>query len=465
MNVVLVRCRAGGGPRETNVTGCYPPLGLAYLGAVLEPLGHNVALIDAEALGLDAEGIAARMPSRPEVIGFTATTLLWPAVRAAAADLQKRFPNACLIVGGPHVTAFPETTLDASVFDFGVLGEAEHTLPALIDRVQRGRPADDLPGCVIRSNGQVRTTGPVQWVRDLDTLPFPARHLLPVNAYHSVLALEPFVTMVTSRGCPYRCDFCSQIYSGNTLRRRSPQNIVDEMAWAVNRHGAREIILFDETFGVDRRDALRVCELIRARNLRVRWNARTRIDVLDRELLSSLRDAGCYALHLGVESGVQRVLDMMNKGIRIEQVRETVRAARKLGFRLHAYFMLGYPGETRRDIKRTLRFSRELGLDWASYTITVPNPCTPLARRASEDGTLEPGFWDAYTRGHRPGALPCFASASCPQRFVQRAKRNAYARFYLRPRILWRNLRFFAAAGGWRRTFRALALWFREEWW
>jgi radical SAM superfamily enzyme YgiQ (UPF0313 family) len=274
---------------------------------------------------------------------------------------------------------------------------------------------------------------------------------------------EPFVTLVTSRGCPFRCSFCSQIYSGNTLRTHSPERIVADMEEAVRRYGAREVVLFDETFGVRRADALRVCALLGERGLDLRWNARTRIDVLDEELLRALLKAGCYALHLGVESGSQRILDQMNKKITVGQIRETLGLAARLGFRLHAYFMIGWPGETREEREQTLRFSRELPLDWASYTITIPNPLTPLFERAVRDGIIREDYWERYTLDSAPGPIPFFASPDCSERCLTRAKQGAYLRFYLRPRVLLRNLRFFRESGGWRRIPYAAYLWLKEE--
>lgn len=464
MKIVLLRCASGDGPRETNVTGCYPPLGLAYVAAALRRAGHDVGILDAEALGLGNAELPDRLPAEAAIVGFTATTLGWPAARAAAAAVRARLPHALLVIGGPHVTAFPADTLEASVFDVGVVGDGEETMVAIAGRHERGAPPDDLPGCVTRRpDGGIRANLPPPWIRDLDALPFPALDLLPMEKYRSVMVKEPFVTLVTSRGCPYRCNFCSQIYGGNTLRARSPRNIVDEIEAAVRRFRAEEVILFDETFGVKRADALAVCALIRERNLEVRWSARTRIDVIDEELLTAMRGAGCYALHLGVESGTDRILSAMNKQITVAQVRHVAAMAHRLGFKLHAYFMIGYPGETRAEIAATLRLSRQLPLDWASYTITIPNPHTPLLDTAVREGYLAPDFWRNYTFGNVPLDIPFFATDECPASWLKRAKRMAYLRFYLRPGTLVRNLAFFVETGGRRRLWTAFRLWLREE--
>lgn len=462
MKIVLIRAQGEVG-RETNVTGVYPPLGLAYLAAAIRRPGREVVILDAEALGLPDPHLPDVIPPDATLIGVTATTLSWPAVRRLSAILAARFPKAVLVAGGPHLTAFPEDSLAASAFHAVVVGEGENSLAELAARVEAGRPFADVAGCAIRlSDGSVRVNQPIPWVENLDAIPFPALDLLPMSRYRSVMVREPFTTMVTARGCPFRCAFCSQIYSGDRWRSRSPTNIVDEMEWHVRRFGAREIILFDETFGARRDDALAVCALIRERGLRVRWNARTRLDVLDAELLSAMREAGCYALHLGVESGSQRILDLMNKRMTLAQIEGTVRLARKAGFSLHGYFMLAYPGETPAESEATLALARRLPLDWASFTLTIPNPVTPLSELARRSGCVTDDFWRQYTWGAVPERLPFFVPAGGSEAALRRLKARAYARFYLRPAVLARAVARLVRVGGLRRLAQAGVLWLKE---
>lgn len=467
LKIILIRCRPDGGPRETNVSGCYPPLGLAYIAAVLRRAGHMVTIIDGEVENLGVDELLARIPADAAIIGFTSTTLLWPSVQAAAAKMRSVFPRATLVVGGPQVTAFPEDTIANSVFDVGVIGDGETAIVELADRLASSAGIagpGGVAGCVARSpGGMPAVAGVTRWVEDLDSLPMPAIDLLPAGRYRSMLTRNPFVTLITSRGCPYRCAFCSQIYTGPRLRTRSPANIIAEIERAVREYRAREIVVFDETFGVKRDEALQLCALIRDRKLDVRWSARTRIDVLDEELLRAMRLAGCYFLHLGIESGAQHVLDMMQKRITLQAARDAVRLARSLGFFVHGYFMLGYPGETRRDVEATARFSRRLGLDVASYTVTIPNPRTPLFEDAVERGIIAPDFWRDYTAGSGQREIPFLASPDCPASYLLRAKRAAYLRFFFRPAVIARNMRFLKESGNWRQVWYAFRLWLREE--
>ncbi len=462
MKVALIRCREETGARETNVTGIYPPLGLACLAAALREKGVNVCILDAEALGLSAKELLDAIPADAGIIGFTATTLLWPTVRNISFEARRRFPGSLLVAGGPHVTVFPRECLAGSAFDAGVMGDGEDTICRIAGQWSSRGDVAGVPGCAVRQGSRIDVNGGPQVITDLDRLPFPALDLLPMDRYRSVMVRMPFSTIVTSRGCPFRCAFCSQVYTDWQWNTRSPGNIVDEMERNTREFGSREIVLFDETFGVKRGDALEVCRLIVERNLDVRWNARSRVDVLDETLLRAMWGAGCRALHLGVESGSQRVLDMMEKRITLRQVECAAELARRIGFTLHGYFMLGYPGETRAEMLQTARFARRLPLDWASFTVAVPQPMTPLFDLACDRGLMKKDYWREYTLGRVNTPAPFFTGNGITTRELTRMKNTAYLRFYLRPGTLARDLTFLARAGGLGRPLAAGWYWLKE---
>ena len=462
MKVALIRCRVETGARETNVTGIYPPLGLAYLAAALRAQGVDVCIVDAEALGLASKDLLAEIPADTDVIGFTATTLLWPTVRKLSFEARRLFHRSLLVVGGPHVTAFPRECLAGSAFDVGVMGDGEDTLCRIVEQWTAHHDVTDVAGCAVRERDRIAINGRPQVIDDLDRLPFPALDLLPMDRYRSVMVRMPFSTIVTSRGCPFRCAFCSQVYSDWQWHARSPGSIVDEMERNVRQFGSRELVLFDETFGVKREDALEVCRQIVARNLKVRWNARSRVDVLDEPLLRAMWGAGCHALHFGIEAGTQRVLDMMQKKITLQQVKSVSEMARQIGFTLHGYFMLGYPDETRAEMMETIRFARQLPLDWASFTVATPAPMTPLVEIACERGLMPRHYWQAYTVGRDVAATPFFPGPDRGPGELKRIKNEAYLQFYLRPRTLARNLFFLIRVGGMSRLLSAGLYWLRE---
>ena len=462
MKVALVRCSDTAVSQETNVTGLYPPLGLAYLASYVRSQGHDVTIIDGDAPRRPASSLVTEVPGEVDVIGFTSTSLGWPAVRIAAQVFRDHFPAVPLVIGGPQVTAFPEATLEHSVFDLGVLGDGEYTLARILGRIASGEGLQGLPGTVWREGDERRVDHAVPWCRDIDSLPMPALELLPVDRYESVVMAHPYVAVLGSRGCPYRCAYCSQVYTGDKFRTHSPTRILDEIERAVRDFGAKEIVLFDETFGAKRKEAFEFCEQMVSRGLEVRWNARTRIDLLDRELLEAMQRAGCYMLHLGIESGTQRILDEMKKRINLDQIERVVQEARSLGYWLHGYFMLGYPGETVEEMRRTMAFSRSLPLDWASYTITVPNPRTPLQEQAEQKGLIDADFWQRHVAGQTDGSIPYVASREFGDAKLEAIKREAYLRFYLRPRSLLRQTSYIQRTGGWGRLLEAGRLWLRE---
>lgn len=460
--VSLLRLAEVSDQRETNVTGTYPPLALAYLAATVREGGYRPVIVDGEAPLRPLSSVMREIPPDTVLIGVSTTTLAWPAVRQAAAVLKKSFPGVPVVVGGPHVTAFPEETLRYSEFDVGVIGDGEHSLMELLSRAEAGRSLAGVPGTVYRENNAIQVDQQVCWVERLDDLPMPALDLLPLHRYRSVVVKSPFVTMLTSRGCPYKCSFCSQIYMGDKFRFHSADRIIAEMERAERAFGAKEIVMFDETFGANRRVAHEVFEEMQRRKFGFRWNARTRIDLLSDELLLAMRKSGCYMLHLGIESGTPRILEKMRKGITLEQVERVVRSAHRMGFRLHGYFMLGYPGETREEIEATVKLSRRLPLDWASYTVTIPNPRTLLQEQAIAEGLLEPSFWSEYVAGRTDGTIPFLSSAECDVSYLSGVKRKAYLRFYLRPHTFARQSAFVLRSGGIRRLAEAGTLWLRE---
>lgn len=461
--IVLVRAGKSASTRETNVTGVYPPLGLASIAATLRASGRwEPLIIDGEAERLSPDGLASRIPPGTRVVGVTSMTLGWFDARDVAQAVRRKLPGVVLVAGGAHPTAFPEATLRSSEFDAAVIGEAESTFPQLLDEVVQGEIPTDLPGCATIDGHGVFHSGPAaQPPPDLDALPDPALDMLPLHTYRSIVVKSPFTTLTASRGCPYRCSFCSQFLSGGRYRHRSAENVVDEMIRHRREFGTREVVLFDETFGADREAALGICRLLSDHGPELRWNARSRMDLLDRELLDAMKAAGCRLIHIGIESASPRILRSMGKGIDPGQAAETVRIARKAGLRVHGYFMIGYPGETRAEIEETLSFSRRLGLDWASYTITIPNPRTALFEEAVSLGLVPGDFWTKYTAGEID-SIPCFHSDELSAGDLSRLLRRAYLRFYLRPRRLAGNLAAVAAAGGAGRIFEAARLWVRE---
>jgi len=444
---LLLKCREnpqvpGVSKRVSRTLGVYPPLGLAYIAAYLRQNGYSVGILDANAWNLDAPQLGCAIREfQPDVVGLTSMTIEWHNAVAAARIVKAVKPDTLVVVGGPQLSAYPQECLSFDAFDVGVIGDGERTMLEIVERVGSHSAPAGLPGTVWRESGGVRIGPPGSSVERLDDLPFPAVDLLPLERYRALTVSRPFLTMVSSRGCPFHCHFCSQVYTGNGVRLRSAENIVAEMEHYVRTYDPREIIMFDETFTLDRARILRLCELMREKGFRFRWNIRTRVDCVDEEMLRALKSAGCYSLHMGVESGSPEILQKMNKGITIEQAEAAFRTARKLGFIVRGYFMTGYLGETLQTYRKTVEFAKKLDLDWVSFTTTVPLPKSALYDEALRAGVLAYDYWREFTLMRVKEDIPHFTTPQYDYRHLKALTRRAYWEFYLRPRFIIRKLR------------------------
>jgi radical SAM superfamily enzyme YgiQ (UPF0313 family) len=246
---------------------------------------------------------------------------------------------------------------------------------------------------VFIDDDNIINTGNRPLIGDLDSMPFPARDLVPYKKYTSLLATSSVVTtMFTSRGCPYKCSFCDRPHLGSVFRYRSAEDVVAEMEECI-RMGIGEILIYDDTFTVNRQRVMDICNLILKKRLKFRWDIRARVNTVDFEMLKLLKKAGCERIHYGVESGNQGILNILKKGITLEQVRKAFRMTKKVGISTLGYFMIGSPSETRETIMQTINFAIEIGADFAHFTITTPFPGTELYRDALKKGLIKTEVW------------------------------------------------------------------------
>ncbi|MBN2054669.1 radical SAM protein [bacterium] len=426
--------------REANVTGIYPPLGLAYLAGSLLRAGHEVRIIDAHALNLSPAQVAAIVVERrDELAGVTSTSLNWLRTIRIIRALRAAAPAIRIVAGGPHLALFAGASMAIGELDAAICCEGEEALPELVEVYAGGGEPRAVAGVVYRNaDGEVVENPPRPPITDLDATGFPVYELLPVTRYRALTIQRPFYTMITSRGCPHRCGFCSQIYAGGAFRQRSPGDVVEEMAFYVEHRGAREIILFDETFTIGERRVLEICELIRQRGLRFRWNIRARADTITAPLARALKAAGCYSIHVGIESGADEILRRMRKDISLAQAEQALAISREAGLETRGYFMLGYPGETIATMAATIACSLRLPLDWASFSITVPQPATEIMADAVRTGLMPGDYWLRYAAGDPPGPLPYFTTHEYDESALERLLYSAYRRFYGRPSTIAR---------------------------
>jgi len=425
-------------------SGRYPPLGLLSLAATLRASdsGHAVEILDSQALGLDYRGIEEEIRRRdPDLVGIQVMTftLLDAMETARAAKRAKR--SVHLTMGGPHAHLYPEETVSQPEVDTVGLGEGEYVFRDLFDALAEGKGAAGIEGVVYKENGRVVSSDARPHIRDLDSLPFPARDLVPTEKYFSSLARSrPVTTMISSRGCPHRCIFCDRPHLGKVFRTRRPERIVEEMAECVERFGVREIFFYDDTFAVERSRLLAVCEAIHARGLKVPWDIRARVDTMDEEVLLKLKAAGCTRIHYGVEAGTAEILKVLRKGITLEEALNVFRLTRKVGITTLAYFMLGSPGETRAQMEETLRFARKLDPDYVHLSLTTPFPGTELYRMGLERGVFKGDYWREFARNPRPDFVPQLWTEALSREELVELLNEGYKSFYRRPGYLLRRL-------------------------
>ncbi len=379
-----------------------PPLGLLYVAAGAKRWTQaEVKVLDAPAMRLDQAAIGRRVGEfAPDVVGIqTMTFTLVDAIQTVRTVKAAR-PEAHVVLGGPHVNIFPAETLGIPGVDSLVLGEGERTFADLVNALAEGGRPGDVAGVAVRSNDEYQPTRARPLEESLDDLPHPARELVDTSLYWSVLAKQrPISTMMTSRGCPMKCIFCDRPHLGKSFRYRSADNVVDEMEACVEA-GIRELFLYDDTFSLHRQRVFDVCDEIRRRGLKVLWDIRARADTLNDETVRAMKEAGVTRMHIGVESGSPRILEVIKKGITVEQAYQAFDLCRKYGVQSLGYFMLGNPTETRQDVELTMDFLRKCKADHAHVAITTPFPGTQLYRLGFEKGLYERvRAWEVYRQG------------------------------------------------------------------
>ena len=287
-----------------RMRGVYPPLGLAYVAGALEEAGHTVKVADADAENLTTTSLADDIRKFcPDIVGMYCGALMINEVRKVAQLAKGINEEIITIVGGPHLSVYPETTVRFPEFDIGVIGEGEITICEVVTGLQNRGDLSGIEGIVFTDNNEIVRTHPRSYISDLDTIPFPSWHLLPVRKYNDILTkTNRFATMITSRGCPFNCIFCSaECRLGRKFRFRSPENVLREIVLLRSDFGIEEVCFYDDTFTANMERVVRLCDEIINQGINIRWECRTRVDLISDELLRKMASAGCYRIRYGIE--------------------------------------------------------------------------------------------------------------------------------------------------------------------
>ncbi len=386
-----------------GIANVLPTMGIGYIASLLERHGIGVRIFDYIGEPKILEDMLKDISdASPDIIGITATILTISTSNELAEEIRNRFPGIPIIIGGPQLCSAPEKTMSSGPYDIGVVGEGEETMLELSNAIKSGvKDFSGIRGLIIKKDGKLVFTAPRPYIEDLDLLPPPARHLYPpLHKYNPVPASyikKPVGLMISSRGCPYQCIFCDRKVFGNKFRAHSPKYVVDEMENVINVHGAREIRFMDDTFTLDIKRVDEICDEILKRRIKVPWTCLTRVNTVNLEILKKMKKAGCWQVIYGIEAGDQRMLDIIKKGVTVEQNETGIKLAKRAGLNVRATFVFGLPGETLDTIKNTVNFAKRMNLDVVNFFTVILFPGNELYSMAKKAGKILHENYDEYT--------------------------------------------------------------------
>jgi len=413
-----------------------PPLGLAYLAAVARDAGWEPMIIDGLTEDLTPSELEDRIRKfQPDVVGLTATT---PAIYDAyeAARIAKRVnPNALVLIGGPHATFTADEVLrECEQIDIVVMGEGEETFKQILDRFEKNKGYEDILGIAYRKNNIVKINPPRPLIRDLDNLPIPAYDLLPMEKY--VVEGVRYAAIMTSRGCPYNCIFCSSsLQFGKKWRAHSPERVLEELRILREKFRVREIEFLDDTFTLNPKRAIDLSRKIVEEGLDISWSASSRVNTFNRSVGEAMHKAGAHTIYFGIESGSDKTLKFIGKGITRQQAIDAVKAAKEVELNALGSFVIGFPYETEEDIRSTIRFANKVNVDLAQFTIATPYPGTRLWEIAVRENLLLTRNWRRFTTVDVVMRNLYLTPQRLKKLFLQ-----AYLTFYLHPKRVIKDI-------------------------
>ena len=425
------------------------PLGLAYLASYLKnKIACQIRLVDSEAQGLNYQLIKQSIESfEPNVVGITCPTPTMEHVFNLAKMIKTEISRSIIVVaGGIHPTALPQETIAYPFIDFVVRGEGEETFYELIKALSENK-ADfsSIQGICYKQNGLTITTPARPLIADIDTLPFPDRSLFDLSLYRSAptkkVSDDPSGPILTSRGCAFNCIHCiSQKCWGGVMRFRSKANVISEIEQCLENYDIREFNFFDDTFTLNQKRAMEICQAIIDKKLNISWVAFSRVNTISEALVKMMKRAGCKKISFGLESGSQNILDLMRKNATPQMGAAAVKLVAQNKILVHASFMFGNVGETETTIKQTLKFAKSLPLDNATFFITSPFPGTDLFTVAQNEGFVTPQTkWQEFAP--LTNTSPVLVQKNVSKERLVYWQKKAFREFYLRPKYIMHKLK------------------------
>ena len=373
-----------------------PPLGLSCVAAALEKANFKVEVLDNYLLRKPIDEVKQMVSKlNPEISGMTCSSASYPRCVETAKAVKEVLPSCKVVVGGWHPSYMPDSMLQHPEIDYVVMGEGERAMTELATCITNGedlKAIAQVAGLAYRHKGKIVKT-PQKFIKNMDEIPFLARHLLPMHLYEReipFLNVKPFDTMNIARGCPFNCIYCeTRRLWGQTCRAFSPQRVIDEIKHMMANYGTKGIYFVGDNFTINKKRTIALCELMKQSKLDIEWVCDTRADMISRDLLKSMKEAGCRTIWFGVESGSPRILEKINKGITNEQTIQAFKLCREEGIQTASSFILGIPGETLEDMEVTYNFAKKLDPDWAQFNVYVAVPGSGLYDEVMQKGLCD----------------------------------------------------------------------------
>ncbi|MCK5043525.1 radical SAM protein [Candidatus Pacearchaeota archaeon] len=393
------------------------PLGLAYIAAYLEKQGHKPEILDCMAyyeevekqengsyrIGLSEKEIIKKIKNfNPDIVGVSCSFSIYEKDSTRIARLVKQNSEALVVFGGAHSSANPDSVLKNKEVDMIVKGEGEVVFSNIAKSFKDKKKKSSIPGTIIRNNyNKIKINKPAEFIKNLDEIPFPARHLLPMEKYlshpqNSIANMKgPTTEIITSRGCPFNCIFCSiHTVWGRKWRARSAKNVVDELEHLYQKYGIKEFRFFDDNLTWDKKRIIEICDEIIKRKLNIKWDTPNGVVIatLNEEVLRKMKRAGYYKIIMGIESGSEKTLKFMRKPISLKHAKKIISLCNKIGIWTWSTFVIGFPDETKEEIQKTIDFAKKSGLNFATFYIAQPYPGTEMYDIYEKKGLLKGGI-------------------------------------------------------------------------
>jgi len=422
-----------------------PALGLAYIAAMLLKHGHEVKIIEGMAKFVSLDEIV-RLSESFDITGITSNSFLALLSHRVAAAIKENNAKTTVVMGGPHASVVPEDVLEDKNVDFVVIGEGEYTFLELAEALAAGANIENIKGIAYRKDNKIIFSGERNNNGDLDNIPLPVRHLLPMHLYSASVVRSrrnPALHMVSSRGCPYNCSFCcNRVMHRCRLRMHSPERVVEEMKILIKDFGAKEIHFWDDCFVFNEERVYRICDIIHKERLNIPWDCEATIDSINPGLLKEMHRAGCFGVSYGIETGNDQRFREINKGyLNRDRIKQVVSWTREAKLRVRGYFMFGFIDETLQEMEETIEFAKELDLDFATFSLLVPLPGTDDYEKARHNGEFDPYYWKHRLLSEISFPLdPVYVPKGITKKQLLGIHRKACRDFYFRPKIIIKRM-------------------------